>query len=133
MATQTMLPFTFNERVSAEISWQFQDQDGGAVPSPALLSVTLTLYDVVTNQIINARDDQDILGPSNAGLNNVEISGGGSVTWYVQSQDNAILISGGSEQHIALIEWSWDPDDGHGIRQDRFEIPIVIKDMNRVP
>lgn len=132
MASQTSLPFTFNEQVSAEISWSFQDGEGDAVAAAALSSVTMTLYDLMSKQVINGRDEQDILGPDRTGTNDVSISSVGAATWYVQPEDNAIIIAGSLEQHIALIEWTWDPEDGHGVRQGKFEIPILVKDLNMV-
>lgn len=133
MVAQTELPFSFAENVSAEISWAFQDSDAVAVQSPALATVTMTLYELSSNIIINSRDGQDILGPDKGGINDVDITGGGVVTWYVQPDDNAIVTTGVIEQHIALIEWTWDPEDGHGVREGRFEIPILVHNLNRVP
>ncbi len=133
MATQTALPFTFLEEISAEISWAFKDESDTAITPPDLLAVTLTLYDVASGQIINLREDQDILGGDKSGLNDVDISETGVATWYMQPEDNLIVIPGANEQHVALVEWTWNPDDGHGIRQGRFEIQIVVHNLNKVP
>lgn len=131
MATQTALPFVFLEGVSAEITWAFTDADGDAVVNPAIETATLTLYDQNSLAIINLRDAQDILGPDKTGLNNVAIVNG-VATWYVQPEDNIIVSGPGIEVHTALLQWSWDPDDGQGIRQGKFEIVILVQDLNMV-
>jgi hypothetical protein len=133
MPTQTSLPFLFLEGTSAEISWSFEDSTGTSVQPPAILTATLTLYDVYSDTIINSRDHQDILGPDKSGLNNVDILNSGVATWYSQPGDNLTVGIGSVEKHVALIEWTWDPEDGHGTRQGRFEIPIYVNNLQRAP
>jgi len=133
MATQTSLPFTFPEGTSAEISWAFQDAGDVAVQNAALETATITLYDVESDSIINSRDGQDILGLDKSGTNNVAITSGGVATWYVQPDDNPMIGTAEIEEHIALVEWTWDPDDGHGIRAGKFEIVIRVDNLHRVP
>lgn len=130
MPTQTTLPFVFLEETTAEVSWTFEDENAAAIANAALQTATITLYDVVSQTIINSRNDQDILGGSKTGNNNVVIASG-VATWYVQALDNAIITSG-VEDHVALIKWSWDPGDGNGVRQGKHEIPIAVTDLNMV-
>jgi hypothetical protein len=133
MPIQTDIPFTVRERASAILSWNVEDEDGQAVSNAAIETMTLTLYDVSSNTIINSRNDQDILGPGKTGINNVDITSGGSVTWYLQPDDNIIVNSSAWEYHTALIEWTWNPGDGKGSRQGRQEVPILVENLNRVP
>lgn len=132
MPTQTAQPFEVKERVSAEISWVFVNTSGIAIQDPALLTATLTLYDSNSDIIVNSRDVQDILGLDKSGNNDVLIVDG-EATWYVQPEDNAIVAGGDFELHIALIQWTWDPGDGFGIREERQEIRILVENMNHVP
>lgn len=132
MPTLTTQPFDIYEKSTAEFSWDFQDNDGNAVNSAALLSVALTLYDTGTNQIINNRESQDILGMGNGGANNVSIMNSGSATWYMQPEDNPIIAAQTYEDHVALVEWSWNPGDGHGVRQGKDRHCFRIIDLNYV-
>lgn len=133
MPTQTRFPFLFLEGSSYEISWAFEDVLESPVQPPAILTATITLYDVYSDSTINSRDGQDILGGDKSGTNNVDILNTGVATWYVQSLDNIIVGAGTVEKHIALIEWTWDPEDGQGIRNGKVEIPIIVKNLHRVP
>jgi hypothetical protein len=132
MPTQSVQPFEIIEEVTAEISWTFSDPDGNPIQNPALLTATITLYDVDSDTIINNRSDQDILGLDKTGNNNVEIVNG-VATWYLQSDDNILITTHAAfELHIALIEWTWNPGDGNGVRQGRQEIKILVENLNHV-
>lgn len=134
MATQTTLPFMCAERSSRLITWQFQQPDGTALDNDALETLTVTLYDVTSDMVLNGRETQDILGVAKSGQNNFTLDGTGNVIWYMQPDDNAVLdATRRYEAHIALFEWSWDPGDGNGVREDRTEIPILVKNLHLVP
>lgn len=138
MATQTSQPFVFNERTTKRISFQFVDEDQIALGSNTVLStVTLTLYNFVDASIINNRTNQDVLGGSKTGQNNVTISASAALVWYVQALDNVIVDTtipiGHLEEHIAFFRWTWDPADGNGVRSNSKEIRIQVKQMNKVP
>lgn len=133
MPTQASQPFTVVEETSAEISWQFRDEDNASIENTSLQSVTLTLYSIGGNTIINGRDDQDILGVGKTGANDVVITGQGAATWYMQPADNMIVDGDTLEDHMALIEWSWNPGDGFGVRQGKQQIRINVQNFVRVP
>lgn len=133
MPTLTTMPFELLEGTTAIITWTFQDENDAAINNSALQTATLTLYDHSTGTIINTRDDDDILGGGKTGANNVVIASG-VATWYVQSVDNTIISPAiAYELHIALVEWSWDPGDGNGVRQGKKEISILVTNLNLVP
>ena len=137
MPVQTTLPFILNEHTSRVIAWQFQDADATGVNNNALLSVTLTLYDLETDAIINSRNAQDVLGGSHTGQNNVTIDTSGNAIWYMQPEDNDIIGTsipeGGYETHIALFVWTWDPGDGEGVRENNMEVSLLVKNLHRIP
>lgn len=132
MPTQTGQPFNIIEETSAELSWQFRDQNNAVVDNGALQTVTLTLYSIGGDPI-NGRDKQDILGASKTGANDVVITSQGAATWYMQPEDNAIVEGDSLEDHMALIEWSWNPGDGFGVRQGKQQIRIDVQNFARVP
>jgi hypothetical protein len=95
------------------------------VAASSLTALTLTLYDVCSGDIINTRDDQDILND-----NNVTVDEDGLLTWSIQSEDNQIvsttLAAGEDETHIALITWIWATGQG------REEITLLVRQLDKV-
>jgi len=76
----------FNEGSSGYIRAQIVDSNGDPVPFSDLTVATLTLYDIQTLEIINGRNEQDILaaGLSPAEKNNVVYEDDGYFTWHLQ-------------------------------------------------
>ena len=97
------------EQSSADLTatlLQDSDDPQSVVPGSSLLSLTLTLYDVETGQIINQRDNQDVLN-----TNQVTVDENGLLTWYMQPEDTIIVTDelppDSTEQHIALFTFTW--------------------------
>ena len=90
-----------------------------------LLTLTLTLYDVIAGSVINGRSAQNVLG-ANGGT--VEAS---AVRIRLQPLDNPIvsatLAVGGVEWHVARLTYTWN--DGvttrTGIEEVRFGVRRV--------
>lgn len=129
-AAQTSYQFDVLENSSYRLSGQFADEDGNPIVGTAVQTLTVTLYaqdDITT--IINGRDNQDILN-----ANNGVVGTGGDFQWYMQPADNPILdTSLTHEYHTALFEWTWDRQDGNGIREQRLEVVFVVQNLSNVP
>ena len=109
---------------------QNNDDPTSVVPASSLVSLTLTLYDVVSGEIINQRDNQDVLN-----TNNVTVDEQGALEWQIQPEDNPIinteLAAGETEEHIALFTWEWSrtPDpNGKG----REQVRLSVKQLDKV-
>lgn len=107
----------FTEGASGFLRGQLLDQAGAAVDSGVLTAATLTLYDVETTTIINARDAQDILG-SGSGANDVTYQTNGYFRLDLQAAtpgsspeylgDNAIITERRQiERHRAQFRFEW--------------------------
>jgi hypothetical protein len=94
---------TVNEQTTARYTAKLLDEIGAAVPSSALTSLTLLLYDKATGQILNSRNTQNVLN-----ANGVSIDGSGNLTWVMDPADNAIVTdSNATEVHIAVFIGRW--------------------------
>lgn len=93
-----------NEQTTGLLRFQLVDEAGAHFALAGLLTLTLTSYDKVSGNILNARDNQNV---KNA--NNVTISATGLVTWHLQPDDTVIVWDTvGSEVHVAFFEWTWN-------------------------
>ena len=122
----------FTELTSARLVGTIQDQTGAVVSASSLTEATLTLYDVLTGQILNSRDAQDVLGVgSPAEQNGVTLYGNlqtdtdGSTfnfAWLLDPDDNPIVTSRRQlERHRAMFHFVWA--DGEMLAE--FEIEVV--------
>ena len=97
------MAFSVLEKTTQLYTANFVDETGVGIPSASLNTLTMTLYDAITNAAINARSTQNILN-----ANNVTVSSSGLLTWTMQPNDNAILNAGlAQELHFALFQWTW--------------------------
>ena len=81
-----MTTYTFNETQSGVLTGVIRDDLGAALGSGDLSTLTLTITDQVTNEIINNRYRQDILNDNDA---TIDISG--NLSWSIQADDNIIV------------------------------------------
>ena len=81
-----------------------QDEAGAAIPGASLTSLTLTLRERTTQQIINSRDEQDVLN-----ANGVTVGSDGLLTWTLSVLDNVHLGLGvvRVETHDARFVWGY--------------------------
>ena len=113
------------EETTAIYSCTLKDEDGNAISDVALTTLTLTLYDSVTGDIINDRDGQNVLN-----ANNVTVASG-VLTWTMQPEDTAIIHSSSlrdPEVHIALFEWTYDS----GTKAGKHELKLEIVNLRKV-
>jgi hypothetical protein len=120
-----MADYWVNEKVSARYTADVQDDEGNAIAAASLTTLTLTLYDKDTGDIINSRNDQDVLN-----TNGVTVDGSGNLTWIIDPDDNAIVTSTSKvEDHVALFEWTWNS----GAKEGRHEVFLHVKNLTKVP
>jgi hypothetical protein len=119
-----MADYWVNEKVTARYTADIQDDEGNAIAAATLTTLTLTLYDVETGDIINSRNDQDVLN-----TNGVTVDGSGNLTWIIDADDNAIVTSTSKvEKHIALFKWTWNS----GARDGKHEVNLHVKNLAKV-
>ncbi len=120
-----MANFYVNEGKSHQYTATLQDAAEVAIPSADLTTLTLTLYDVDTGDIINSRNAQDVLNTNNVTVHATS----GLLTWILQPLDNVIVTSASHvEGHVALFEWriaSSGQDGNH-------EVNIHVHNLSKV-
>ena len=114
-----------NELNSWSLTADLTKDDGMALGPTALETLTLTLYDVTTNAIINAVDHVDIL---NVGRGALDAAGHLIVSF--ESADNPIVTPANpKEKHKALIIGTWNEGKGYTSQ----EIIFTVANITRVP
>jgi hypothetical protein len=111
------------EKATYLIEADMIDETRTAIASGALGSLTLTLYDVKTEQIINSVDHVSIL---NTGRGSVDSSGHLSIT--LTPSDNVLVGTASHELHVALIEWTY----ASGTKTGRHEITFAVDNFLKV-
>jgi len=117
---------TVRENSTALVSgMQLQDENGSPVGSSSLTSITLTLYDKYTGEMLNNRNEQNILN-----ANGVTIDTDGFISWLMDPADNRIVnAEGRPEDHVALFEWSW----ASGTKKGNAELILQVLAVENVP
>jgi hypothetical protein len=111
------------EKTTQAFTAVLQDETGAVIPAASITALTLTLYDLLTNAIINSRDHVSI---KNANGGTIDASG--NLTWTSDVLDSPILNDTlAQENHIALIEWTYNSG-----KQGRFEVALIVRNMVRV-
>ena len=93
------------EGSSFTISFDVQDDAGAAIAGTSLDSCELTLYNDRDGEVINSREDLDILN-----ANNGAVDGSGNGSWLGVAADSPIeQATLAEEDHTAQITWKWTP------------------------
>ncbi len=88
-----------------------------AVLTGGVTTCTLTLYDKATRSIINSRNAQTILNANGGAI------AAGVLTLTLSDQDNAMVYSAAdTEEHVALIEWTWNAGTKKGVKEITFTV-----------
>ena len=112
------------EKSSAKIKATLKDEDGVVIPSATLQTLTLTLYDLITETIINSRDAVDALNANNVTLHATS----GLLTYSMQPDDNQIIGTVSEEVHIILFQGIWSA----GTRAVRHQIQVTVSNFLKV-
>jgi len=134
MATTFAASFTVQENKTGIYTFTLQDVTGSAIDKVDLLRLTLTYYDILTEQIINTRQDQDALDMNDVTVF-TEVPPGGmlpvtTVTWFLQPGDCAIVDDRhGVEHHAALFQWAWGTPEQRSAQQ----VGVSVENLLYVP
>ncbi len=128
MTLQTSEPLAVNEDGTLRITGVLKDELGVAIPGASLATLTLTLYDLATDAIINSRNAMSILNVSTG-----TVDASGNFALVLLPADNPIVTPATAarnsrERHIALLKWTYGT--GRGQWQ---ELQIDVVQLNRVP
>ena len=111
------------EGESCDVTAVFKDNSGTAIAKAALITLTASLYDLLTNASINSRLAQSVLD-----ANQGAVATDGTLTLRLGPLDNVIvgttLATGKTETHCLQLNWTWN--DGVSVRTGKSE-PLGIK------
>ena len=114
-----------SERSSARYTAILKDEAGVVIPAANINTLTLTLFNLKDESIINSRSSQNVLN-----VNNVTIDSNGLLTWSIQGLDNPIVDNTQAfETHRALFEMVWDSST----KQNKWTIDLTVKNLGLVP
>lgn len=112
------------ENQSGIYTGKILDESGDPLGPTDLQSLTLSLYDKISGDIINSRTGQNVLN-----ANQVTLDAYGKLVWYWLPSDMVLVDSTKLiETHIALFEVKW-LDSASRARQLNHEVVFVV---NRV-
>jgi hypothetical protein len=128
MPTPQMLSETLLEGTTGIYSFELVDEEGEGIDSSFLTTLTLTLYDVDTHQVVNTRSNQDILNANNG---TVETTPGSpvttTVTFNIQPEDTPILNQNRlKEARVLSFRWTWDSGQRIGRHEVQFNVENVM-------
>lgn len=111
---RTTWPDSVPESGSAALSAVLRDEAGDPVPGSSLSGCTLTLFDRVTQAIINSRTASNVQG---------DVDEDGLLTVDLTPDDNPIVTSGRPEEwHVARIRYQWAGGDKQGFHEVHFPV-----------
>ncbi len=121
-------PMKTKEKTGAVYTAYLKDADGTVIPLGNIGTITLTLYDVSSGDIINTREDQDVLNANNVTIHATS----GLLTWEMQADDNPIVSAslrvGAKEHHKALFEFAGNFTASPG----KHEVDIKVLNLGKV-
>ena len=118
------MSFTVNELCSSKIKGVLKDENDNGIDTANVSALTVTLYDDVTEAIINSRDHLNILN-----VNGGSVDSQGNFSWLMSPSDNPILNDSlGTELHHALIEFTYT-----GGKQGKKVVDIGVVNLVKVP
>lgn len=94
---------TFFENTTGEYTTTLKDASGTVIPTANIDSLTLTLKNKATGQIINSREAQSVLNTNNVTVHATS----GLLTWDIQAADTVLVkgsrVNPDRQEHIALF------------------------------
>lgn len=110
---------TFRERNTPTFTATVQGNDAVVIPGSALATVTLTIYDEHTREIVNDRNNVDV---------KANVDENGALTFQLEEADMVILNQERKrERRRIFIEWTWDVD-----KRSSWEGQMVIENLLKV-
>jgi hypothetical protein len=115
------------ERATVRLTTTLRDLDEQPLLLSAIDTVTLTLYNDRTGEIVNGRLRDDIKN-SNGGT----VSSGGGLTLRLDPEDTVIIDDEkASELRVAQILWTWTEDSVE--HQGTAEIAFIVRNLQQIP
>ncbi len=125
MAIHNLTATIVLEKTAQKITFAVKDEDGVAIAGSSLITLTVTLYNVADEAIINTRDDLDILG-----VNNGQVDSSGDGSWLMVAADNPVVDATKEfEDHIALFEYTYGTSP---VRDGKDEVLLRVQNLTKV-
>jgi hypothetical protein len=112
-----------NEATTARYTATMYDETDAVIDGTALNTLTLTLYEKRTRNIIGSRNGQNVLN-----TNGVAVTATGGLTWTVAKADTAIVGNGKIERHVGVFVGTW----AAGAKQFVHEVEMDVVNVTRV-
>jgi hypothetical protein len=124
MTTPIVLTTTLLEATTGFYSFPLTDENGDGVDGSFLDTLTVQLYDLDTLQVLNNRDEQNILNVNNG---HVVTDPGpplvSTVTLDLQPADTVILNERRwVEYRVLVFRWTWDLGQRHAAHAVQFGV-----------
>ena len=116
------------ERTSGAYEATLLDEDDAAIAAASIDSITLTLIETRSGDVVNSRSAQSVLNANGGTMHATS----GLFRWEWEPEDTAILGSTPNsdiERHLATITVTWDS----GTKQQHREVLLRIKNLRSVP
>jgi len=127
MAIQTVLTNKILEKTTPKITAVIKDENGVAIPSTSLDTLTLDFYNMSDNPtfaVINSRTAQNVLN-----ANDVSLDTSGNLTWQMVPLDNAVIDSAlTTEDHRAVFNWTYSG----GAKTGRHIIDLTVVNLEKI-
>jgi hypothetical protein len=113
---------TYNQGTTVRITATLTDEEGEAVPTSSLTTLTATLYDRLTGDVINSRDGQNIKN-ANGGT-----YADGALALVLAPLDSPHNGGATVEEHVLLLEWTYNG----GAQGGSEELLLRVRDVGMV-
>ena len=121
----TVITSEIAEGVTARITGTILDDTGTPIPTAALTTLKLTLFDKRSLAILNSRSAVSVLNTAGG-----TVDSNGLLTMILSPADNAIVAqSPVSETHVALFTWTYNA----GAATGRAQVEFTIANLSLVP
>jgi len=118
MSHVTMIATHIFEQQTALLTGLLRDEAGVALGPADLTTLTLHLYDKGSGQIINARENINILN-ANGGT----LDAAGNLTIQLDPADNALIdATQAAEDHILQVRWKYNGGAKAGAAEIQFRV-----------
>lgn len=109
------------EKTTCQIVQTFTDEAGATI-SAGVSSCTLTLYEKRSGTILNSRNQVNINGANGGTITS------GVLTLVLSEVDNVLVSQARrSEEHVALIEYTWASGTRYGKKEITFTVVNQLK------
>lgn len=122
MAPRTIFKDLIPEASSRLYQATLRDYLGVAIPLGAMVSITLTLRDVASGQIVNSRDEQNVLN-ANGGTFGAD----GAFTFLFTPADTAAIGAGQRQDRLATFKVTYNTG------AENHEVQFTVFNMADVP